>query len=209
MKEDSPRRLLLWILAGGLCASLALNGYLFWVSSTTPSGRADAPTAVNPTVLGRPFPFALLRDLQPMGNPGQHLSGTGPAFVALFSPTDCQDCLRDVVFWNMLDAEFGGDGLRSYAISCYSTREETQQFLRGVQLSLPVLCDPEGLVLNWLGIDQTPVKILVDPAGKVCWIRVPAPGLTGRRRQFFEARSLLLKWQQGPTGTQARSPDSR
>jgi thiol-disulfide isomerase/thioredoxin len=82
--------------------------------------------------------------------------------------TWCGPCLRSLPQLQALAQEYAGRGVRVYAVSVDEDRSKIGPFLAKAGVSLPVLVDPGGFLLeDMLKLRVMPTTWLIDRSGRV------------------------------------------
>ncbi len=92
-----------------------------------------------------------------------------PQLLVVFTPDDCGACFAETPFWERLRTAFG-DRVEVVGIVSGRSAEESARFLRRRNINIPVACDSEGRLLDFLRLRNTgltPVKVFVSSEGKV------------------------------------------
>ncbi|QXD16879.1 TlpA family protein disulfide reductase [Rhodocaloribacter litoris] len=95
--------------------------------------------------------------------------GEKPHLLIVFTPEDCSVCFSEIPFWERLQATFG-DRVNVVGIVSGHPAEKSTAFLKRRKINIPVAVDPEGRMLDFLQLRNTgltPVKVFVDPSGRV------------------------------------------
>jgi len=152
-------------MRAGLLSALLLVGC---------AGSSPAPSATRTQALAsaEKAPRGSVADLALATFPGkgEHAFATdrGQVIVIDAWATWCAPCLRSLPLLQRFGKEYSGRGVRVYAVSVDEDRSQIPKFLAGAGVSLPVLLDPGGFVLEArLGLKQMPTTWVVDRAGQV------------------------------------------
>ncbi|MDZ7362391.1 MAG: peroxiredoxin family protein [candidate division KSB1 bacterium] len=87
--------------------------------------------------------------------------------LIFFTPQDCPVCFVEIAFWDKLQTKFK-DRLTVLAIGTANSCEILRHFAKANGISIPILCDQEGLLFKALRLTDsglTPLKILTTSKG--------------------------------------------
>ena len=86
-----------------------------------------------------------------------------------YTATDCYSCFSEIPFWQRLADEYDSR-MNVIGITTGSHIEKAHHFINRQRITIPVLHDVDGSVfasLDVLDAGLTPLKVLVDPEGKI------------------------------------------
>lgn len=118
-------------------------------------------------------------------------SDRGSVVLLDFWATWCEPCRVSLPFYGQLPQQFGDRGLKVYAISIDADPALIPPFLKELNVSLPVLLDPEAAIAGKaLHVRQMPTSVLIDRRGQVRWVH---EGLDDEfaQRTITEVEALL------------------
>ena len=94
--------------------------------------------------------------------------GTFYLFI-LFTPRDCQDCFKEIPFWNRLRETYKNI-IQVIAIGAGGSRTMVNNFVKQNEIRVPTFYDQDDKLFKHLGLDRgflTPVKILANSKGTI------------------------------------------
>lgn len=163
---------------------IALVGVLAWSAYNARRSRAQMESSVDDLLasLAEPLPSDPL-----LGDRGgtvpdaafDYLNRTGsldldgayelPLLLVVFTTDDCVACFMEAPFWERIASVFGG---RLEVVGIVTGRSEAGSisFLSRFGITIPTAYDPDGLIVDALGLRSTgftPVKALVGLDGDV------------------------------------------
>ncbi len=97
----------------------------------------------------------------------------GPFYLFIFfTPWDCQDCFKEIPFWNRIAENFG-DKMRVIAIASGDSRAMIEYFVKKNGIKIPAYYDENENLFNQLGLRSnflTPAKIITNSKGTILHI---------------------------------------
>ena len=109
--------------------------------------------------------FAQIEDLR--REPHSLSEYRGKVVVVNFWTSWCGPCIQEMPSLRMLYRELGGDRFEVLAINVKEKRYEVQKFSRLIDISFPVLLDPEGEVFTSWGGQVLPTSYVLDATGRI------------------------------------------
>jgi thiol-disulfide isomerase/thioredoxin len=104
----------------------------------------------------------------PQGTPHSLAEDQGHVVVVDAWATWCAPCVRSLPLLQALQQRFAARGLRTYAVSIDARPGDIPGFLVRTPITLPILLDPDGDVLqSTLGLRGMPTTWVLDRTGKV------------------------------------------
>lgn len=172
-----------------------LAGLLLLVLGCAGSTPAATVTSSQALTAGAKAPSTSVADiaLATYPEPGKHAfsADTGQVVVIDAWATWCAPCLRSLPLLQTLRKDYGARGVRVYAVSVDEDKAQIPTFLATAGVSLPVLLDPGGFVLEKeLKLKQMPTTWVVDRTGHVRYTQQSFDGNLDDVRAQVEA---LLK----------------
>jgi peroxiredoxin len=110
----------------------------------------------------RTFPQYRLQDTKEVLHASNDVENRVRLYVFL-SPWDCPNCLRESMYWQLLAKKHGA--VKVFAVSKGIHRKQLGTLIDTYHLTFPILLDHENQLFDSLGIEYTPLKILVDQQG--------------------------------------------
>ena len=87
----------------------------------------------------------------------------------LFTPHDCQDCFKEIPFWNQLRETYKST-IQVIAIGAGGSRGMVNNFVNQNEVHVPTFYDQDDKLYKYLGLNRsflTPAKILVNSKGTI------------------------------------------
>jgi hypothetical protein len=116
------------------------------------------------------------------------ISGLAPLVVILFTPGDCQPCLDERDLWADIPHQAGVPAL---AIVANDDLDEYRAWARPYDFQLPVYIDANYAILDGLGVQKRPLKILFDKQGVARWADDTRHGAPARAKFWRDLDSAL------------------
>lgn len=97
----------------------------------------------------------------------------GRVVVLTFWSTDCSVCRRELVEFEEYSGRVAGKPVSFAAILVDAENSDAaRSIVEGLGVSLPVLLDAGGGVAGRYGVTEVPTMFIIDPEGRVCFLRV-------------------------------------
>jgi thiol-disulfide isomerase/thioredoxin len=116
----------------------------------------------------------------------------GRVLLIAFWTTWCPPCRQEMAHFEHLHREFGPAGLSVLAVNAYEDADAVTAFGRELQLSLPLLLDPEGDLLRTYAVIGLPTTLLVARDGRTVGRAVGARDWGGNTARSL-VRTLLAE----------------
>jgi peroxiredoxin len=120
----------------------------------------------DPIRAGQPAPDFQLPRLSD-GSPVSLGALRGRVVLVNFWATWCAPCLEEMPAMERLYQELRGEGFELVAVSVDAGRDEVQAFRDRLDLSFPILLDPERAVAHAYQSYRYPESYLIDPSGRI------------------------------------------
>lgn len=122
----------------------------------------DVPKAIR---MGDQAPPFTARDLR-----GQEVTLAGhtghPVILRFFVP-DCKYCRADTIVFNEYFRTYQAQGLGVIYLNTDPKPGEVQKFANDLEITFPVVLDPDRQIANQYRVQVVPQTIILDPAHKV------------------------------------------
>lgn len=164
--------------------ALALVSLLALASSCT---RAPPlPPLTGSGMEGQPLSLQLLR--YPDGPRHDLAKERGSVVLLDVWATWCEPCRESLPMYQDLAKEYGPRGLRVWAINVDEEPSPIAPFLQEVRVALPILLDPDGLVVERdLRVQRLPTTFLIDRRGVIRFVHESfAPEFLARYQSEIE-----------------------
>jgi len=127
----------------------------------------------------RIFPQYRLKDTKSILHASNEVENRARLYIFL-SPWDCPNCLRESIYWQLLAEK--DKAVKVFAVSKGTHQKQLGTLIDTYHLKFPILIDHENQLFDSLGIERTPLKILVDKQGVIKKID----------KKFYESESDFL-----------------
>lgn len=168
---DQPRSNRPWffILIGFLVGTLVGFGLLSMIGvldlrSIFPGGLEKARTSVPLPGVGSPAPDFTLTDLD--GEPIKLSALRGQLVVLNFWATWCEPCRAEMPELERIYQQYQ-PGLVVLGVNLQEQPEDVRRFTRSINVTYPILLDPDGLVARLYKIIQLPNTYFIDRQGTI------------------------------------------
>lgn len=108
------------------------------------------------------FPKYRLKDIKSVLHASNDVENQVRLYIFL-SPRDCPNCLRESMYWQLLAKKYRA--VKVFAVSKGTYQKQLGTLIDTYHLTFPFLIDHENQLFDSLGIEYTPLKILVDKQG--------------------------------------------
>lgn len=145
--------------------------------------RRPISTAAVSSLLSKPLPLDAGRTLR--------LSDSSADFLVmfLFTPADCAACLPELE--DLSDLARERPDLDVVAVIAFSNPDEARQTRENFGLQIPVVQDPDGILLKELAPPRTPWKVVIRRADRHVLFESP-PDVSAEQRAAFLSRLRSL-----------------
>lgn len=119
----------------------------------------------------------------------------GPFYLfILFTPRDCQDCFKEIPFWNRLGETFKNI-IQVVAIGAGGSRMMINNFGKLNEIHVPTFYDQNDKLFKCLGLDRsflTPAKILVNSKGTILHLGPSTHNDTRLQEEYVQLLERLI-----------------
>jgi peroxiredoxin len=112
--------------------------------------------------------------------------------LILFNVNDCNSCLLEHTLWQKIHEKFSHENVLVLGISHTKDIEDLLFFVEERNISFTVLHDPDKNVMKNLGINTSPLRILLNRDNKILEIERPDPDLALQKKTLASIRQYLI-----------------
>ncbi len=121
-----------------------------------------------PDIKSEFIPSFSLPDLKNNVYDSKKIIGLSPfTLFVFFSPSDCRSCLLERELWKEI---FKSRKVNIIGIAKHADKKELKDWIENSAIPFIVLYDEKGILSKRLGINRTPLKLLVDNKGKILFV---------------------------------------
>ena len=148
------------------------------------SGQAAAPYRLQ----GQSAPDFALRSA---AGPNMRLSEyRGDVVVLSFFGTRCGQCGTQIASLDRLLSVYGAAGLTALAVNVDDDQEAAREYIAAHRTSVPMLLDPEKSVARAYRVDDLPMLLIIDRAGRIRYVH--RDYRNGHDAQYIDQIKVLL-----------------
>ena len=175
-------RLFAWVFAAfAAVAAVGVGGY-FLADALPVESPVDAPATGAEDLADFRLPTLEGRELGPPDYRGQ-------VVVAELWATWCGPCRLQAQYIEQVRAEYADDEVAFLAINTGEEKAKVRQYVAKTPFPYPVLLDPAETLSERFGVSGLPTVMVVDPQGRIVYLKTGVQDATTLKEQIEAARS--------------------